>query len=117
RLCIEQRPGPSGGQLVRAEKAEGHDLEPLFRRCIAMDTFVQDVVSALALGSLYAIYALPIALLFGVMRLINFAHGELIMVAGFALYLSRDLGLASILVALVACGAVALLTERVAFRP
>jgi len=82
-----------------------------------MDTLVQDIISALALGSLYAIYALPIALLFGVMRLINFAHGELIMVAGFALYLSRDLGLASILVALVACVVVALMTERVAFRP
>ena len=45
---------------------------------------VQTLVDALSVGGLYALTALGIGLIFGVMRLINFAHGELIMVAGYA---------------------------------
>ena len=48
---------------------------------------LQHAIDAISLGSLYALFALGIALIFGIMRLINFAHGELIMVGGFALVL------------------------------
>ena len=50
-----------------------------------MDRLVQTLVDALSVGGLYALTALGIGLIFGVMRLINFAHGELIMIAGYAL--------------------------------
>ena len=50
-----------------------------------MTFFVQNVINALSLGSLYALVALGIALIFGIMQLINFAHGELIMAGGYAL--------------------------------
>ena len=40
------------------------------------DLVIQHTVDALSLGSLYALFALGIAVIFGIMRLINFAHGE-----------------------------------------
>jgi Branched-chain amino acid transport system / permease component len=43
---------------------------------------LQNAINALSFGSLYALFALGIALIFGIMQLINFAYGELIMVGG-----------------------------------
>ena len=51
-----------------------------------MSALLQHVVDAVALGSLYALTALGIGLIFGVMRLINFAHGDFIMVGAFSLW-------------------------------
>lgn len=83
-----------------------------------MDNLIEHIIDALDTGSLYAMYAIGIALIFGIMRLINFAHGELIMIGGYALVLLRDNGL---VVALVGCVVLtllaALLMERIAFRP
>src|SRR5579884_4106832 len=50
-----------------------------------MIEFTQNLVNALSLGSLLALTALGIGLLFGVLRLINFAHGDFITVGAFAL--------------------------------
>jgi branched-chain amino acid transport system permease protein len=79
---------------------------------------MQYVVDAFSLGSLYALFALGIALVFGVMQLINFAHGELIMVGGYALVLigggSPALTIVAMLIVVVV---LALALERVAFRP
>jgi branched-chain amino acid transport system permease protein len=80
--------------------------------------FLQNLVDALSLGAVYALAALGIGLIFGIMRLINFAHGELIMVGGYTLYLCAGepyivMGLAAVIVvALLALG-----MERLAFRP
>jgi branched-chain amino acid transport system permease protein len=80
---------------------------------------IQDVINAISLGSFYALSALGIALIFGVMRLINFAHGQLIMVAGYLLvFLVPHTGwpvwIAGVLVVTVV---LALAMERIAFRP
>jgi branched-chain amino acid transport system permease protein len=83
-----------------------------------MTLLLQNAIDAISVGSLYALFALGIALIFGIMRLINFAHGELIMVGGFALYLGRDLPWPVLIgLAIAACVVVALLMERIAFRP
>lgn len=83
-----------------------------------MSNAIQHIVDAAALGSFYALFALGIALIFGIMRLVNFAHGELIMVAAFAVYLTRNLSWPLIVLAAVGSAiAMALITERVAFRP
>ena len=50
-----------------------------------MDRLVQTLVDAVSVGSLYALTALGIGLIFGVMRLINFAHGELITFVAYTL--------------------------------
>jgi branched-chain amino acid transport system permease protein len=81
-------------------------------------SIAQYSVDALSLGGLYALFALGIALIFGILQLINFAHGELIMIGGFSLVLTDSLPLATrVLVAIGAVCLAALITERVAFRP
>jgi branched-chain amino acid transport system permease protein len=83
-----------------------------------MTDVLQHVVDALSLGSLYALLALGIALIFGIMRLLNFAHGELITVMGYGLWLLRDLPFVlQVLGALLITVVVGLVVERVAFRP
>jgi branched-chain amino acid transport system permease protein len=83
-----------------------------------MDRIVQTFVDAVSVGGLYALTALGIGLIFGVMRLINFAHGELIMVAGYTLLLFFGQPVAvAMIAAFVAAVALALVTERAAFRP
>ncbi len=84
-----------------------------------MTNVIQNAVDALSLGSLFALIALGIALIFGIMRLINFAHGELILVGGYTMYLlADDVPWAVVLVATVAVSALfALAMERIAFRP
>lgn len=85
---------------------------------MTMAELIQNIVSAADLASLYALFALGIALIFGVMQLANFAHGELIMVGAYTVYLSAGLPWqATILVTLAAVVVCALVVERVAFRP
>jgi branched-chain amino acid transport system permease protein len=93
-----------------------------------MTNLIQVAIDALALGSLYALTALGIGLIFGVMRLINFAHGDFIMIGGYVLIVPSSAATATLFVGawpvplLVAtvCAVVVLLAlacERLAFRP
>ena len=83
-----------------------------------MARIAQTLVDALSVGGLYALTALGIGLIFGVMRLINFAHGELIMIAGYTLLALAGAPLWMLIpAALLAAVALGLATERVAFRP
>ena len=80
--------------------------------------FLQNAIDALSLGAVYALVALGIGLIFSIMRLINFAHGELIMAGGFVLFSLAGQPLLLMLVAAIAtCTILALGMERVAFRP
>jgi len=79
---------------------------------------LQNSVDAISVGSLYALFAIGIALIFGIMRLINFAHGELMMVGAYALYMLRNLPWPVVIaITIVVVVVVALLMERIAFRP
>ncbi|NJD27501.1 MAG: branched-chain amino acid ABC transporter permease [Chloroflexi bacterium] len=99
-----------------------------------VDTWTGLVITGLATGSVYALVALGYTMVYGILRMINFAHGEVFMVGGFAGYFAAvglsSLGvlnagplasLLSILVMMVVAGAfstlIALLVERVAYRP
>lgn len=83
-----------------------------------MGNAIQIVVDAVSLGALYALIALGIALIFGIMNLINFAYGELMMIAGYCLVLVASawapLMMLTMLVVVVIA---ALLMDRIAFRP
>jgi branched-chain amino acid transport system permease protein len=79
---------------------------------------IQLIVDAISVGGLYALTSLGIGLIFGVARLVNFAHGELIMITGYTLLALVGLPLPVVLLGAFAAAVVlALLTERAAFRP
>jgi branched-chain amino acid transport system permease protein len=78
---------------------------------------LQTLIDGVALGTVYALVAIGLALIFGVMRLINFAHGELITAAGYTLVVAKDLPVVvAILLAIAVAVALAWLMERFAFR-
>jgi branched-chain amino acid transport system permease protein len=83
-----------------------------------MTELVQNLIDALALGSLYALIALGVAVIYTVMGLLNFAQGEFIMLPAYALYVFAGLPFGAALGAALLTGvAIAVLAERIAFRP
>lgn len=78
----------------------------------------QNLIDALALGSLYALIALGVTLVYSVMDMMNFAHGEFIMLSAYALYVLAGLPFGIAVAGAVATGIlVAVAAEWVAFRP
>lgn len=83
-----------------------------------MTALMQHLIDAITLGSLYAVLAIGIALIFGIMNLINLAFGELIMLGAYALWIGNSLPWPlQMAICLLVTMAVALLMDRVAFRP
>ena len=93
-----------------------------------METFLQQVINGLSLGAIYALIALGYTMVYGVLRLINFAHGDVYMLGAFAgFYLANALGLdanPSVIWAIVVtmgamaiCACIGVLIERLAYRP
>jgi branched-chain amino acid transport system permease protein len=84
------------------------------------DYAIQQVVNALSAGSLYALMAVGLAMVFGILRLINFAHGDLMMIAAYVAVFCIGAGLpllVSLPIIVVATVIVGLSMERVAYRP
>ena len=85
-----------------------------------MEFLLQQVLNAVSLGGIYALLALGLAVVFSIVALINFAHGELMTVAGYVLFVcilyAVPLPIA-VVAAVVAAAAAAAATERLAFRP
>jgi branched-chain amino acid transport system permease protein len=80
----------------------------------------QQFVNALSLGSVYALLAIGVAAVFAVVGLINFAHGEVLTLSGFAMLLAANAGWpweTFIPIAILTGAVVAVLMERIAFRP
>jgi branched-chain amino acid transport system permease protein len=85
-----------------------------------MDTLIQQTINALSLGATYALLALGLSVVFSIVRLINFAHGEVMTVAGYAIWFALVLAVpAPLAMAIGVTIAVlaAVTMERVAFRP
>lgn len=83
-----------------------------------MTSLAQNLIDALSLGSLFALIALGVAILYTVMGLMNFAQGEFIMIPAYVLYLLAGAPFAVAVAVAVASGVtVALAAERIAFRP
>ena len=93
-----------------------------------MDTFLQQIVNGLTLGCVYAVVALGYTMVYGIIQLINFAHGEVVMI-GCMVAFSVIVALApsgmppllivtiGTLIAVPVCMAVGYVVERVAYRP
>ena len=91
-----------------------------------MDTFVQQLINGLNIGAIYALIALGYTMVYGILRLINFAHGDIYMVGAFAGYfISLKLGLGPswggllfvLIGSMVVAALVGMAIERFAYRP
>lgn len=85
-----------------------------------MEFFLQQIVNAISLGGIYALLALGLAVVFSIVSLINFAHGELMTVAGYGLFFALAAAVpfpVALVFAVTMAVVAALLTERFAFRP
>src|SRR5262249_16453662 len=88
------------------------------RRVLRPMNTVQALIDAAALGSVYALMAVGIGLVFGVLRLVNFAYGQLIMAGAYALALTNDLNPAlSIVICFAVVLGLTLAMELAVFRP
>jgi branched-chain amino acid transport system permease protein len=82
--------------------------------------FLQQVTNAVSLGSLYALVAVGLSVIFGVMRLTNFAHGDVMTVGAFTTALSVGIGvpfLPALLCGIAGAALAGVLIERIAYRP
>lgn len=82
---------------------------------------VQQLVNGISLGSIYALIALGYTMVYGIVKLINFAHGDVFMVGSFIGFYSitvLDLGFfPALLISMVACAIFGVLIERIAYKP
>lgn len=86
-----------------------------------MDTFIQQMINGLTLGSVYALIALGYTLVYGIIKLLNFAHGDIFMVGSFVSYyliLSFNMNVFVAFLGTMAITAVlGVITDQVAYKP
>lgn len=86
-----------------------------------MTTFFQNCLTGISIGSIYALIAIGYTMVYGILRLINFAHGDIFMMAGyFMIICMTDLMIPwyiSIIVVIVATVLLGVFTERIAYKP
>lgn len=84
-------------------------------------TFLSYLISGISLGSVYAIIALGYTMVYGIAKMLNFAHGDVIMVGAYISFCTTSyLGLSplvSVLLAIVVCTGLGIVIERLAYKP
>ena len=83
--------------------------------------FVSYLVNGISLGSIYAIIALGYTMVYGIAKMLNFAHGDVIMIGGYVVYFAfSEAGLnpmLAILLAMLVCTVLGMTIEKVAYKP
>ena len=83
--------------------------------------FIQTLISGLSLGSIYALIALGYTMVYGIAKMLNFAHGDVIMIGGYVAFCTNYYlhwpALPSILLAVVVCTLLGIIIERLAYKP
>lgn len=86
-----------------------------------MTEFFQQLVNGLSIGSIYALIALGYTMVYGIIKLINFAHGDIYMLGAYVGFISiaqLHLGfIPALLLAMVVCGVLGVIIERIAYKP
>lgn len=86
-----------------------------------MIQFLQQMINGLSLGSIYALIALGYTMVYGIIKLINFAHGDIYMLGAFtAFYATTFFHLnffVALIIAMLMCGVLGVLIERIAYKP
>ena len=83
--------------------------------------FISYLVNGISLGSVYAIIALGYTMVYGIAKMLNFAHGDVIMIGGFVVFTTvSGMGLPpviGILISVAACTVLGVVIERIAYKP
>ena len=86
-----------------------------------MTHFIQTLISGLSLGSIYALIALGYTMVYGIAKMLNFAHGDIIMIGAYAgIVTVNQLGLppiVAVIVSVVICAGLGMLIEFLAYKP
>ena len=86
-----------------------------------MSSFINYLISGISLGSIYALIALGYTMVYGIAKMLNFAHGDVIMIGAYVIYVAASrMGmnpLIAILISIVCCTVLGVVIERVAYRP
>jgi len=86
-----------------------------------MEAFLQQLINGLSLGSIYALIALGYTMVYGIIKLINFAHGDIYMVGAFVGYTAiNSLKLSflpALILSMVFCAVLGVAIERIAYKP
>lgn len=86
-----------------------------------MTQFLQQMINGLSLGSIYALIALGYTMVYGIVKLINFAHGDIYMIgAYFGFILTAKLGigfLPALLISMIGCALLGITIEKIAYKP
>ena len=86
-----------------------------------MSQFLQQVINGLSLGSIYALIALGYTMVYGIIKLINFAHGDIYMLGAYVAFITTTyFGFSffpAMIASMVVCGILGVLIERIAYKP
>ena len=85
-----------------------------------MNQFFMQFINGLNIGSIYALIALGYTMVSGIAKLINFAHGDVIMVGAYISFISMKFGLPwwlAVIISIVACAVLGVVMEKVAYKP
>lgn len=84
-------------------------------------SFISYLVNGISLGSVYALIALGYTMVYGIAKMLNFAHGDVIMIGGYVVFVSvSQMGLhpaVAILISMAACTVLGMTIEAIAYRP
>ena len=84
-------------------------------------SFLNYLISGISLGSVYAIIALGYTMVYGIAKMLNFAHGDIIMVGAYVVFMAMSSGgvpaLPAVLLSIVVCTVQGVVIERVAYKP
>ena len=82
--------------------------------------FLSSFITGLSLGSIYALIALGYTMVYGIAKMLNFAHGDIIMVGAFTVIVASNMAMppaVSILFAILVCVGLGIIIEKIAYKP
>ena len=84
-----------------------------------MELILSTLINGLSLGGIYAMIALGYTMVYGIAKMLNFAHGDIIMVGGYLIFVSMVTNnpLLAVLIAVVGCVILGIVIEKVAYKP
>ena len=82
--------------------------------------FIETLINGLSMGSTYAMIALGYTMVYGIAKMLNFAHGDIIMVGGYTIFITMSLAgnpILGLIAAVIFCVALGITIEKIAYRP